>query len=100
MAIRQFSVGAREGSPGVGGASSCIEKKETYIPLKQALYARSSMRTMSDVKAYGGERQFHTMMMVQNHVKKDSVTRNEFKEMAFGIDYPKELISLRWLERR
>lgn len=82
---------------------TCVDK-ETYIPLKQELYALSGMLlktwTMSDVKAFAGGRKFPTRMVIQDHVKKDSITRLEFKDMEFGIDFPKEVFSLRWLERR
>jgi outer membrane lipoprotein-sorting protein len=78
--------------------------KERFIPLKQELYAVSGMLlktwAMSDVKDFPGGRKFPTKMVVQDHVKKDSVTRLEFKEMEFGIEFPKEIFSLRWLERR
>ncbi|MFN7132341.1 MAG: outer membrane lipoprotein-sorting protein [Myxococcales bacterium] len=82
---------------------SCVDK-ETYIPLEQKLYALSGMLlktwSMSDVKAYDGGRRFPSKMVVQDHVKKESVTRIEFTEMEFGIQFPKEIFSLRWLERR
>ncbi len=82
---------------------SCIDK-ETWIPLEQNLYALSGMLlktwTMSDVKEFPGGRKFPTKMTVQDHVKKESVTRIEFTEMEFGIEFPKEIFSLRWLERR
>lgn len=78
--------------------------KERYIPLKQELYALSGMLlktwTMSEVKDFAGGRKFPTKMVIQDHVKKDSVTRLEFKEMEFGIQFPQEIFSLRWLERR
>jgi outer membrane lipoprotein-sorting protein len=78
--------------------------QESYIPLKQELYALSGMLlktwTMSDVKSFDGGRRFPTKMVVQDHVKKDSVTRIEFTEMEFGIQFPGEVFSLRWLERR
>lgn len=82
---------------------SCVGK-ETFIPLKQDLYAVSGMLlktwTMSDVKSFDGGRQYPTKMTVRDHVKKDSITKIEFKELEFGIDTPKEIFSLRWLERR
>jgi outer membrane lipoprotein-sorting protein len=78
--------------------------KERFLPLKQELYAVSGMLlktwTMTDVKDFPGGRKFPTRMVIQDHVKKDSVTRLEFKEMEFGIEFPKEIFSLRWLERR
>lgn len=82
---------------------SCIDK-ESFIPIEQKLYALSGMLlktwTMSEVKPFAGGRKFPTRMTVQDHVKKDSVTRIEFKELEFGIQFPKEIFSLRWLERR
>ena len=81
---------------------SCVDKA-TFIPLRQELFALSGMLlktwTMSDVKPFG-ERHFPTKMVVQDHVKKESVTTIEFKEMEFGIAFPREVFSLRWLERR
>lgn len=77
--------------------------KQTFIPLKQELYALSGMLlktwTMSDVKEFAGGRKFPTKMTVQDHVKKQSLTRIEFKEIEFNIDFPREVFSLRWLER-
>ena len=77
--------------------------KETFIPLKQELYALSGMLlktwTMSEVKTFPDGRRFATKMSVTDHVKNDSVTRIEFTDLEFGIDYPKEIFSLRWLER-
>ena len=78
--------------------------KETYIPLKQELYALSGLLlktwTMSAVKDFPNGRKFPTKMMVQDHVKKESVTKLSFDEIEFGIEFPKEIFSLRWLERR
>lgn len=82
---------------------TCVDKK-TFIPLKQDLYALSGMLlktwTMSDVKEFGGGRKFPTRMTVQDHVKKQSVTKVEFKSIEFGVQFPREVFSLRWLERR
>jgi outer membrane lipoprotein-sorting protein len=81
----------------------CVDK-ETFIPIKQELYALSGMLlktwTMSDVKEFAGGRRFPTRMSVEDHVKKGSVTRIELTELEFGVRYPKEVFSLRWLERR
>lgn len=78
--------------------------KQTYIPVKQDLYALSGMLlktwTMSDVKEFAGGRKYPTRMTVQDHVKKQSVTTVEFKSMEFGVQFPREVFSLRWLERR
>jgi outer membrane lipoprotein-sorting protein len=77
--------------------------KESYIPLKQELYALSGMLLktwiMSDVKDFPGGRKFPARMTVQDHVRKESITRLEFKEIEFGIQFPKEIFSMRWLER-
>lgn len=78
--------------------------KETYIPVKQELYALSGMLlkawTMSEVKTFGAGRRFPTRMTVEDHVKKESKTRIEFLELEFGVENPSEVFSLRWLERR
>lgn len=78
--------------------------QETFIPLKQELYALSGMLlktwTMSEVKVFEGGRRFPTKMSIEDHVKKESVTRIEFKEVRFGVPLEKETFSLRWLERR
>jgi outer membrane lipoprotein-sorting protein len=77
--------------------------KETYVPIRQELYALSGMLlktwTMSDVKDFPGNRKFPTKMTIQDQVKKESVTRLEFKEIEFGVQFPGEIFSLRWLER-
>ena len=77
--------------------------KQTYIPIKQELYALSGMLlktwTMSDAKKFG-ERLFPTRMVIQDHVKKDSKTTLEFVNMEFGIKLEDEVFSMRWLERR
>jgi outer membrane lipoprotein-sorting protein len=82
---------------------SCIDK-EHYIPLKQDLFALSGLLlktwSMSEVKPFPGGRMFPTKMTIQDHVKKESITKLEFNEIEFGIEFPKEIFSLRWLERR
>jgi outer membrane lipoprotein-sorting protein len=81
----------------------CVDK-ETFIPLEQKLYALSGMLlktwTMSDVEEFEGGRRFPTTMTVQDHVRKGSITRIQLTELVFGIDHPREIFSLRWLERR
>lgn len=78
--------------------------KETFIPVKQELYALSGLLlktwTMSDIRTYPGGRRFPAKMTVEDHVKKESKTRIEFLEVEFGVEHPKEVFSLRWLERR
>jgi len=78
--------------------------KETFIPLKQELHALSGMLIktwiMGDVKAFDGGRLFPATMVVEDHVRKGSVTRIEFLDIQFGIDLEDEVFSLRWLERR
>jgi outer membrane lipoprotein-sorting protein len=78
--------------------------QQTYLPLRQELYALSGMLlktwTMSDPKEYEGGRIYPSRMVVQDQVKKDSVTRIEFKELKFGLSLEKEVFSLRWLERK
>ncbi len=77
--------------------------QETFIPVKQELFALSGMLlktwTMTDVKEFPGGRRYPTRMTVQDHVKKESVTRLEFKEIQFGVELQNEIFSLRWLER-
>ena len=77
--------------------------KDTLIATRQELYALSGMLlktwTMSDVKTFAGGRQFPTRMVIQDNVKKESVTRLEFKELEFGIELEDEVFALRWLER-
>ena len=77
--------------------------EQTFVPLKQELFALSGMLlktwTMSDVKEIEGRR-FPMRMTIQDMVRKESVTRIEFKELHFGVPLEKETFSLRWLERR
>jgi outer membrane lipoprotein-sorting protein len=77
--------------------------QETFVPLKQELFALSGMLlktwTMSDVREAQGRR-FPMRMTIQDMVRKESVTRIEFKELRFGVALEKETFSLRWLERR
>jgi outer membrane lipoprotein-sorting protein len=93
---------ARDDSVSYPRRMSWIDQ-EVYIPLKQELYALSGMRlktwTMSDVKEFPGGRRFPTKMTIQDDVKKESVTRLEFKEIEFAVPLEKEIFSLRWLER-
>jgi len=78
--------------------------RQTYLPLKQELYALSGMLlktwTMSDPRQYEGGRIYPGRMVIQDQVKKDSVTRIEFKELKFGVPLEKEVFTLRWLERK
>jgi hypothetical protein len=78
--------------------------QETFIPLKQELFALSGMLlktwTMSEVKEFGGGRRFPTKMVVTDHVKNEGLTRLEFKEVEFGVPLANEIFALRWLERR
>jgi outer membrane lipoprotein-sorting protein len=82
---------------------TCVDKEE-MIPLRQELYALSGMLlktwTMSEVKPFEGGRRFPTKMTIEDHVRKESVTKIEFKEIKFGLPLEKETFSLRWLERR
>jgi outer membrane lipoprotein-sorting protein len=78
--------------------------KETFIPVKQELYALSGMLlktwTMSEVKDFAGGRKFPTRMTIRDHIRKESVTTLEWKELEFGVQFPREVFSLRWLERK
>lgn len=77
--------------------------KEHYIPLKQELFALSGMKlktwTMTDIKAFDG-RMYPTRMTVEDHLKKGSTTTVIFDELKFGVKFPGEVFSRRWLERR
>jgi len=77
--------------------------KQSFIPVKQDLYALSGMLlktwSMSDVKEFAGGRKFPTKMIVEDHVKKQSITRLEFREIEFNVQFPREVFSVRWLER-
>lgn len=81
---------------------SCVDKVN-FIPLRQELFALSGtlLKTwhMSDVKDFPNGRKFPTKMLVQDNVKKESVTRIEFNDLTFGSDFPREVLSLGWLER-
>ena len=78
--------------------------KETYIPLKQELFALSGMLlkswTMEKVVEFPGGRKFPTRMVIQDMIKKDSRTVIEFSDMTFGVELPGEVFSQRWLERK
>ena len=77
--------------------------KQSFVPVKQELYALSGMLlktwTMSDVREFAGGRKFPTKMSVEDHVKKQSITRIEFREIEFNVQFPREVFSVRWLER-
>lgn len=77
--------------------------KDTLIPARQELYALSGMLlktwTMSGVKELAGGRRFPTQMAITDAVKKESVTRLEFKALEFGVPLQDEVFALRWLER-
>ena len=76
--------------------------QETYIPLRQELYALSGMLLkvwiMSDVKDFGG-RKFPTRMTVEDKVQTGSKTEIVFEQMTFAVALEEEVFSLRWLER-
>jgi outer membrane lipoprotein-sorting protein len=78
--------------------------QRSFLPLKQELYALSGMLlktwTMSDPKVFPGGRLYPTKMVVQDMIRRDSVTRLEFREISFGVKLEAEVFSLRWLERR
>ena len=77
--------------------------KDSLISAKQELYALSGMLlktwAMTDVKEFAKGRKFPTRMTITDNVKKDSVTRLEFKELEFGVALQDEVFALRWLER-
>ncbi|MFZ5475643.1 MAG: outer membrane lipoprotein-sorting protein [Myxococcota bacterium] len=76
--------------------------QETYIPVRQELYALSGMLlkvwSMSDVKAYG-DRQFPSRMVIEDKVQQGSRTELTFDAIAFHVPLQEEVFSLRWLER-
>lgn len=76
--------------------------QETYIPLRQELYALSGMLlkvwTMGDVKDFGG-RKFPTKMVIEDKVQKGSKTELVFEDLKFAVPLQEEVFSLRWLER-
>lgn len=77
--------------------------KDSLIPARQELYALSGMLlktwTMSGVKELAGGRKFPTRMEITDAVKRESVTKLEFKELEFGVELEAEVFALRWLER-
>lgn len=81
---------------------SCVDKVN-FIPLRQELFALSGtlLKTwrMSDIKEFPNGRKFPTQMVVEDNVKKESVTRIAFKDLTFGAEFPREVLSLGWLER-
>lgn len=76
--------------------------QETYIPLRQELYAVSGMLlktwTMSGVRDFGA-RKFPTLMVVEDKVQKGSRTEMKFDEIKFAVPLQEEVFSTRWLER-
>lgn len=78
--------------------------RETRIPLKQELHALSGMLlktwTMGDVVEFADGRMVPHTMVIEDHVRRGSVTRIEFREIRFGIELEEEIFALRWLERR
>ena len=78
--------------------------QETFIPLRQELYALSGMLlktwTMGEVRDFEGGRKFPTRMVVEDHLKKESRTLLELSEMEFGVELEEEVFSMRWLERK
>lgn len=80
----------------------CVDE-QTGIPLEQKLYALSGMLlktwSMSGMKQFPNGRWFPTHMEIRDEVKKDSVTVLDFEDLQFGVRFPAEVFSLRWLER-
>lgn len=76
--------------------------EETYIPLRQELYALSGMLLktwiMADVKTFG-TRQFPTRMIIEDKVQTGSRTEMKFDDMKFAVAVQDEVFSTRWLER-
>jgi outer membrane lipoprotein-sorting protein len=80
---------------------TCIDQ-ETYIPLKQELYALSGMLlktwTMSDVRK-DGERWVPHRMRIEDELQDGTYTEIVIEESTFGVTLPDEVFTLRWLER-
>jgi len=78
--------------------------QESFIPVRQELSALSGMLlktwTMGDVTEFDDGRMFPRTMVIEDHVRRGSVTRVEFDDIRFGIDLEEEIFALRWLERR
>jgi len=76
--------------------------EQTYIPLKQELYAVSGMLlktwTMGDVHLVGG-RQWPSRMVIEDKLQQGSRTELVFDAVSFSVPLQEEIFSTRWLER-
>lgn len=94
---------ARDDSVSYPKRITCVDK-ELAIPVRQELYALSGMLlkiwTMSDIRQFEGGRRYPAKMTIEDTIRKESVTRLEFKELSFGVPLENEVFSLRWLERK
>ena len=80
---------------------TCVDA-ETFIPLKQELYALSGMLlktwTMSDVRKVD-DRWVPHRMRVEDKLQEGTYTEILIEESKFGVDLPDEVFTMRWLER-
>ena len=76
--------------------------EQTYIPLKQELYAVSGMLlktwTMGDVHLVDG-RQWPSRMVIEDKLQQGSSTELVFDSVKFSVPLQEEVFSTRWLER-
>jgi outer membrane lipoprotein-sorting protein len=76
---------------------------ETYIPLKQELYALSGMLIktweMSDVQDFSG-RKYPTKMVVSDKVQQGTSTTMILSNLQFGVGIDDATFTTGWLERK
>ena len=76
--------------------------QESYIPVKQELYALSGMLlktwSMTGIQLIEG-REFPMKMVVEDQLQKGSRTEIEFQSVTFKVALQDEVFSTRWLER-
>lgn len=76
--------------------------EQSYIPLKQELYAVSGMLlktwTMSNVTNIDG-RQWPSKMVIEDKLQQGSRTELVFDSVKFSVPLQEEVFSTRWLER-
>ena len=77
--------------------------KETFIPIKQELFALSGMLlktwSMTEVQTFADGRLFPTRMVLTDELKKGSKTIVELDELVFELPSNEQVFSRRWLER-
>ncbi len=82
---------------------TCVDK-QTYIPLKQSMYALSGMLlkewTMTDVRKDEASGRFIPYKMrIEDKLQQGTYTDIVQEEVRFGVDVPEHVFSTRWLER-